>query len=66
MKRILIFRDGSRKEITGEAGKYWLTGETRFRKLSKSIAELREEPDESPKKTGASRKRTAKKKTAEE
>lgn len=58
--KILVFRDGSTRAITGEAGKYWLTGEDRVRKLSAQIAEIREVPDEKPK------KRTAKKKKAED
>lgn len=43
--KILVFKDGSTRAITGEAGKYWLTGEERVRKLSGSIAEVREIPD---------------------
>lgn len=43
--KILVFKDGSTRAITGEAGKYWLTGEERMRKLSRSIAEVRELPD---------------------
>lgn len=58
--KIIVFKDGNTREITGEAGKFWLTGENRVRKLSAQIAEIREEPDEKPK------KRTAKKKKAED
>ena len=58
--KILVFRDGSTRAITGEAGKYWLTGDDRVRKLSAQIAEIREVPDEKPK------KRMAKKKKAED
>jgi len=43
--KILVFRDGSTRAITGEAGKYWLTGEDRVRKLSGSISEIREVPE---------------------
>lgn len=43
--KILVFKDGSAREITGEQGKYWLTGDGRVRKLSKQIAEIREEAD---------------------
>lgn len=42
---VLVFRDGSAKKITGEAGKYWLCGEDRVRKLSRQIAEIREVPE---------------------
>lgn len=42
MIKILVFKDGSTRAITGDAGKYWLTGEDRIRKLSGSIAEVRE------------------------
>lgn len=58
--KIIVFKDGNTREITGEAGKFWLTGDDRVRKLSAQIAEIREVPDEKPK------KRTAKKKKAEE
>lgn len=43
--KILVFKDGSTRAITGEAGKYWLTGEDRVRKLSDSISEIREVPE---------------------
>ena len=43
--KILVFADGAEKAVTGELGKYWLTGETRVRKLSGSIAEVREAPE---------------------
>nr|MBQ4458486.1 hypothetical protein [Clostridia bacterium] len=58
--KILVFKDGNTRAVTGEEGKYWLTGEDRVRKLSAQIAEIREVPDEKPK------KRTAKKKKAED
>lgn len=58
--KIIVFKDGNTREITGEDGKFWLTGEDRVRKLSAQIAEIREVPDEKPK------KRTAKKKKAED
>lgn len=58
--KIIVFKDGNTREITGEDGKFWLTGENRVRKLSAQIAEIREVPDEKPK------KRTAKKKKAED
>lgn len=43
--KILVFKDGSTRAITGEAGKYWLTGDDRVRKLSGSITEVREVPE---------------------
>ena len=43
--KIIVFRDGSTRGITGEEGKYWLTGNERVRKLSREIAEIREVPD---------------------
>lgn len=43
--RILVFKDGRTRAITGEQGKYWLTGDERVRKLSKQIAEIREVPE---------------------
>lgn len=58
--KIIFFKDGNTREITGEDGKFWLTGDDRVRKLSRQISEIREVPDEKPK------KRTAKKKKAED
>lgn len=58
--KIIVFKDGNTREITGEDGKFWLTGDDRVRKLSAQIAKIREVPDEKPK------KRTAKKKKAED
>lgn len=58
--KIIVFKDGNTRAITGEDGKFWLTGDDRVRKLSAQIAEIREVPDEKPK------KRTAKKKKAED
>lgn len=64
--KILVFRDGSTREITGEAGKYWLTGEDRVRKLSGQIAEIREievpETEAAEQEKPAPKKKTAKKK----
>lgn len=62
--RILVFRDGSTREITGELGKYWLTGEDRVRKLSKQIAEIREVPE--PVEAKPKKKSTRKKKESTE
>lgn len=62
--RILVFRDGSTREITGELGKYWLTGEDRVRKLSKQIAEIREVPE--PVEVMPKKKSTRKKKESTE
>lgn len=61
--KIIVFKDGSTTEITGESGKYWLTGEERVRKLSEAIAEITEtaEAEEKPK-AEAPKKKTAKKK----
>ena len=53
--KVLVFKDGSTREITGEAGKYWLCGEERFRRLSDSVAEVRE--IEEPKKKAAKKKK---------
>ena len=40
--KIVVFKNGNTREITGEEGKYWLTGEDRVRKLSQEIAEIRD------------------------
>ena len=50
--KILVFADGSTREITGDGGKYWLCGEERFRKLGKSVAEIREIPADTGAETG--------------
>lgn len=64
--KILVFRDGSTREITGEAGKYWLTGEDRVRKLSGQIAEIREievtETEAAEQEKPAPKKKTTRKK----
>ena len=62
MKKI-IYKDGTAREITGEDGKYWLTGEDRVRKLSDDISEVREaEEAAEAAKAEAPKKKTAKKK----
>lgn len=43
--KVLVFKDGSTRELTGEAGKYWLVGTDRVRKLNPDISEIREVPD---------------------
>lgn len=62
--KVLVFSNGITKEITGDAGKYWLCGEERFRKAGKQFVEVREIPEteEAPK----PKKKTAKKKKAAE
>lgn len=40
--KIIVFKNGNTREITGEAGKYWMTGDDRVRKLSQEISEIRE------------------------
>lgn len=68
MKKI-VFKDGSTKNITGEAGKYWLTGEARVRKLSDAIAEIAETAeaatDDAGEKPVPKKKTTRKKKKTE-
>ena len=70
MKKIIVYTDGNTRAITGEEGKYWLTGEDRVRKLSKQIAEIRELPESevaNEEKPAPAKKKTAakKKKSAE-
>lgn len=43
--KVLVFKDGNERLITGEEGKYWLIGEDRVRKLSAQISEVREVPE---------------------
>ena len=58
--KIIVFKNGNTREITGEEGKYWLTGEDRVRKLSGSIAEVRDvAAPEKPKKKAAAKKKKA-------
>lgn len=66
--KIIVFKNGNTREITGEEGKYWLTGEDRVRKLSQEIKEIREievaeeakKPEPAPvKKKAASKKKKA-------
>jgi len=67
--KVLVFSSGATKEITGDAGKYWLCGEERFRKAGKQFLEVRDFPEEEkePKKrTSPAKKKTAKKKKAAE
>ena len=45
-KRIIVFKDGTRKEIVGENGKYWLCKDTQLRKNNRDIAEVVEEKAE--------------------
>ena len=68
MKKI-IFKDGTSREITGEEGKFWLTGEARVRKLSDAIAEITETAeaatDDAGEKPVPKKKTTRKKKKTE-
>ena len=68
MRYLVVFHDGSTREITGEEGKYWLTGETKIRKLSDLILRIEEVPYEEPKPKSAAKRSSKKKKeeTAEE
>lgn len=68
MRYLIVFRDESKREITGEDGKYWLTGETKIRKLSDLILRIEEIPCEEPKPKSAAKRSSKKKKeeTAEE
>lgn len=72
-EKILVMINGDRHTVTGEQGKYWICGDTGFRKLSKQIASVEEveifdeeaeveaevtpEPEAEPKKKPASRKK---------
>ena len=58
--KVLVFANGITKEITGDAGKYWLCGEERFRKAGKQFVEVREIPE--PEETPNPKKKSAKKK----
>lgn len=66
--RKIIFKDGTSREITGEEGKFWLTGEARVRKLSDAIAEIAEtaEAEEQPKAEAPKKKPAKKKKKTED
>ncbi len=60
MRYMVVFHDGSKREITGEDGKYWLTGDTRIRKLSEQILCVEEAEEEAP--SGSTGKKPAKRK----
>lgn len=60
--KVLVFSNGVTKEITGDAGKYWLCGEERFRKAGRQFLEVREIAEAAP----AQKKKPAKKKKAAE
>lgn len=53
MKKLFLeLTDGRRLAVTGEAGKYWLCGEERFRKLGNLVSRVEEVAEEEPKKNG--------------
>lgn len=67
--KVLVFSNGVTKEITGDAGKYWLCGEERFRKAGKQFLEVRdvpeaEEPVEIQPKSGEKRASSPKKRAS--
>lgn len=69
--KVLVFSNGVTKEITGDAGKYWLCGEERFRKAGKQFLEVRDVPEagetaEIQPKGGEKRASSPKKKAAKE
>lgn len=62
----VVFQDGSKRDITGEDGKYWLTGETKIRKLSDQIQRIEEIPDGEPEPKRTAKRPAKKKKEASE
>ena len=72
-QKIVVLTNGERFPVVKEHGKYWICGDTGFRKLSKQIASVEEveipdeeaeveaevapEPEAEPKKKPASRKK---------
>lgn len=38
----VVLPDGSKYKITGENGKYWICGETQFRKSVYDVSEIKE------------------------
>lgn len=58
-EKILVMTSGERVSVTGESGKYWLTKDSQYRKLSPQIQAIEEveicEPE--PKKKPSSRKK---------
>ena len=63
---LVVFRDGSKREITGEDGKYWLTGDTKIRKLSDLILRIETVEEEAEPEAATSGKKKARKKKSEE
>ena len=39
-RSILVFADGTTAEVTGETGKYYICGETRYRKANPRIVNV--------------------------
>lgn len=37
-RTVLVFFDGTRREVTGEEGRYWECGKVRYRKANPGIA----------------------------
>lgn len=42
-KRLAVLRDGSKHEITGERGRYWVCGDRQFRKAETAVETAPEE-----------------------
>lgn len=40
-KKVLLMKNGAEYEITGDNGRFWLCGNTQFRKASSMIAEIK-------------------------
>lgn len=59
-KYVLVFRSGKRRDVTGEEGRYWVCGKTRFRKGSPEILRVEEKAAKKPE--GAAEKKKERKK----
>lgn len=40
-KKVLLMNDGKEYEITGEAGRFWICGDTQFRKGNGEVVEAK-------------------------
>ena len=63
----LVLTNGEWRKVTGEAGKYWICGDTQIRKINRSIVRVETAADEAePEAKLSGKKQTARKKKAEE
>lgn len=45
-KRLAVLRDGTKQEITGENGRYWVCGNRQFRKAEVILEEMTKDAED--------------------